>query len=99
MNKEKINPIEILQYRTIEKGFYQVHASDEFKIIIEGNVCGGILLKLMEQTKKDKGKIVRVRSKEDLWDDETKELIRELKEENKHLKTKVRSIKNLMRNA
>lgn len=45
--------IEVLQYRTIEKGFYEVYAGTDFdKIAIEGNVCTGILLKLMEQTKK-----------------------------------------------
>lgn len=69
--------IEYFRYRTIEKGFYEVHgATTDGKIFIEGNVCGGLLLELLERTKKDKGKIVRERGKAPSWQHEAVEKLK-----------------------
>ncbi len=65
------------------------------KIIAEGNVCGGVLMEMMEKTKQDKGKITRVRGKEPLWDDESKEELKQLREDNKYYINKLKKIQGL----
>jgi len=99
MNKNHREKIILMEYNTIEKGFYRVLVvSDDDKIIAEGNVCGGVLMELMERTKKDKGKISRVRSKEFFWKDEKEVELKELRIENKILNNKLKSINKISKN-
>ena len=93
--------IKCLQYRTIEQGFYEVYASDDWNILIEGNVCLEFLNCLIEKAKKDKAKISKVKGKsKDEWDflSNTQKIQKEnseLKRELKKYKDKIHKIKRL----
>ncbi len=57
---EKIVELEIY---TISKGFYQVRAiTDEEKISCEGEICGGILKRLINEVKQNKGEVRRYKT-------------------------------------
>lgn len=102
--KKQNERIELLQYRTIEKGFYEVVGlTDTDKIAIEGNVCAGILLSLMEKTKQDKGKIVRYYSPLDIELNAPLKKIRDqniqLVKQNKILKKKIRKANQILKSS
>ena len=53
--------IELLQYKTIEKGFFEVYAhtwSD--KISFEGNMCGGLLKEFIKRVISEGGRVEKV---------------------------------------
>lgn len=100
MAKTANEKIKYFQYRRIESDFYEVYGVTDFdKIAIEGNVCSGVLLKLMEQVKNDKGKTVRVKGREEFdFISGTKKIQHEnnsLKKELKKYKEKFTKLKRL----
>lgn len=85
-----------MQYRTIEKSFHEVLVTGEYKIIAEGNVCGGILVRLMEQTKNDKGKIIRIKGKKTIIHTDLQAELQMLRLDNKKQHSKMMAMKKLI---
>lgn len=95
---QHIEKISELEYRVIEKGFYEVLGStDEDKIAIEGKVCGGILKELMKKTKQDGGKIIRFRGKKSLIRIESHQTVKKLYKEIGQLNNKISSIQDILK--
>ncbi len=94
--KQYREKITVMQYRTIEKGFYEISVLSDFKIIAEGNVCSGVLLELMEKTKQDRGKIVKVKGRMALRTDDVKIEMQQLIKENQTLRNKITAIKKMV---
>ena len=80
-----------LQYKNIEKNYYEVFISDDWTISMEGNVCKEILDYLIDMIKKEGGKVNKFRSGT-LFENETKEELIELRKENKYLIKKLNTI-------
>lgn len=69
--------IDTLQYKLIEKGFYEVHAwTWADKISFQGEMCGGLLKEFIKLVLKEGGKVERV--KHTLIEKEAKEEVKKL---------------------
>jgi Zn-dependent M16 (insulinase) family peptidase len=75
-----IGEIELLQYKTIEKGFFEVFATTwNEKISFEGNMCGGLLKEIIKKVISEGGRVEKVSYS--LVDKEVKEDLRRVKSE------------------
>lgn len=97
INKAYRETIKYMEYRTIEKGFYEVHVSSEHKIMLDGRCCSGFLLEIMERAKQDKAKITRVKGRTSIINDELLEDLQQLRAENKSLRKKHQALKKFFK--
>jgi len=81
--------IELLQYKFIEQGFYEVCATTwSEKISFEGNMCGGLLKRFIKEVLAGGGKVERVTYS--VVDKEAKE---DLRHANAELKERINRMK------
>lgn len=88
--------IELLQYKTIEKGFFEVYATTwSDKISFEGNMCGGLLKEIIKKVISEGGRVEKVTYS--LVDKEVKQELRQTQAElqglNKRVKHAIRILK------
>lgn len=83
--------IELLQYKTIEKGFFEVYAHTwNDKISFEGNMCGGLLKEFIKKVISEGGKVEKV----------TYSLVdREVKEDLKRAESELRGLHKRIKHA
>jgi Zn-dependent M16 (insulinase) family peptidase len=80
--------IELLYYKTIEKGFFEVFATTwQEKISFEGNMCGGLLKKFIKEVISGGGQVKKV--KYALVEHEAKEELKQVSAELRGLQTRV----------
>jgi Zn-dependent M16 (insulinase) family peptidase len=90
--------IEILRYKFIEKGFFEVQALTwSEKISFEGNMCGGLLKEFIKRVLKEGGKVERVRY--NLVDSEAKEELGHAKAELKSLYAQAKKASKILKKA
>jgi len=81
--------IELLQYKTIEKGFFEVFATTwNDKISFEGNMCGGLLKEIIKKVISEGGRVEKVTYS--LVDKEVKQDLRQAEAELKGLYKRVK---------
>ena len=87
--------IELLQYKFIEKGFFEVSATTwSEKISFEGNMCGGLLKEFIKRVISEGGKVERVSYS--VVDKETKRDLRQANAELKELYSRVKKASKLL---
>jgi hypothetical protein len=87
--------IELLQYKFIEQGFYEVMATTwSDKISFEGNMCGGLLKRFIKEVLAGGGKVERVTYS--VVDKEAKEDLRHARVELKELYNRVKRARKIL---